>query len=329
MASELIKRGHDVNILHRARVNNPKSYIRAIYHKYILRAPTDWLGQYEGPRTAFQELTDEIVGERDIVVAIGPDAVESVMALSPKCGCKVFSVRGMTLRNPDLRQWAWMADIPKIAVANYVRDEMIKAGARRVCDVVVPNGIDTSDYFPDSLAGPRNAVGTIYDDAYQKNPEMILSVFAELADLRPDIPLFCFSTSRRPKQLVRSVRFTRMPSVAEARRLYSKCLVWFCASRAEGFPAPPLEAMACGCAVVCTDCVSPNDYLVSGVNGIVVEKEKPDKMVEEILKLMDNEGKRTQIVNNAMKTVRSLSWSSAAAQMEAALEGIVSGRLKM
>jgi glycosyltransferase involved in cell wall biosynthesis len=328
MALEMKQRGHDVKVLYRKRPLNARSVARALYRKFIIRVPQDWLGQFDGDCTSFKNLTVEVVGQRDVVVAIGPDCVEDIMKLPGKCGCKVFSARGLTLRNPELRRIAWTADIPKIAVSNYVRQEMLKAGAKDVC-AVVSNGIDTNDYYPDESDSDRKAVGSIYGDGVAKDPETIISVFTELYEQRPEIPLVCFSSVRRPKELVRAVQFKRLPTVAEARRFYSKCAVWFCASRSEGYPAPVLEAMACGCAMVCTDCGGPNDYLVSGVNGIVVEKEKPDKMVQEILKLMDNEGKRTQIVNNAMKTVRSLSWSSAAAQMEAALEGIVSGRFTM
>jgi glycosyltransferase involved in cell wall biosynthesis len=84
--------------------------------------------------------------------------------------------------------------------------------------------------------------------------------------------------------------------------------------------------MACGCAVVCTNCGGPNDYLKSGVNGIIVGKEAPDKMVDEILKIIDDKSKRTQIANNALETVKTLSWPSAACKMEAALKSIISGQ---
>ena len=323
MALELTRRGHDVKVLYRKGPLNARSVARALYKKFIVKAPKDWLKRFDGDCSSFSNLTTQLVGQRDVVVAIGPDCVEDIMKLPDKCGCKVFSARGLTLRNTHLRRIAWTAKIPKIAVSNYVRQEMLKAGVEDVC-AVVPNGIDTSEYFPDETNDTRSSVGTIYGDGAAKDPETIISVFAKLNKLHPEIPLVCFSDVRRPKELVRAVQFKRLPTVEAARKTYSKCAVWFCASRSEGYPAPVLESMACGCAVVCTDCGGPNDYLQSGVNGIVVEKENPDRMVEEILKLMDDKSKRTQLVDNAMKTLRNLSWFSAAARMEAALESIVS-----
>jgi len=328
MASELMRRGHDVRVLYGKGPLNPRSVARRLYKKFIVKAPRDWIGRFDGHCSPFKNLTAELVGERDVVVAIGPDRVEDIVKLPERCGRKVFSARGLTLRNPHLRESAWNTKIPKISVSNYVREEMSKSGVDNVRPVV-PNGIDTSEYFPDETDGGRIAIGTVYGDGVAKDPETIISVFAKLYELRPEIPLVCFSSVRRPRQLVRAVQFTRLPTVAAARSLYSKCAVWFCASRSEGYPAPVLESMACGCAVVCSDCGGPNDYLQPGVNGIVVEKENPDRMVEEIIKLIDDKAKRTQLVNGSMKTVKKLCWPSAASQMEAALQGIVCGPLRV
>jgi len=327
MARELTRRGHDVKVLYRKRPLNARSVIRTLYKKFIVKAPQDWLRQFDGDCTSFRNLTAEVVGQRDAVVAIGPDCIEDIVKLPEGCGCKIFSVRGLTLRNPRLRETAWKSKIPKIAVSNYVREEMLKAGVEDIY-AVVPNGLDTLEYFPDNTDGDRTAVGTVYGSGIAKDPETIISVFAKLNKLHPEIPLVCFSDVRRPKGLVQAVQFKRLPTVEAARKTYSKCAVWFCASRSEGYPAPVLEAMACGCAVVCTDCGGPNDYLQSGVNGIVVKKENPDRIVEEIIKLIDDKAKRNQLVNEAMKTVKRLSWALAASQMEAALDGIISGRLR-
>jgi glycosyltransferase involved in cell wall biosynthesis len=88
---------------------------------------------------------------------------------------------------------------------------------------------------------------------------------------------------------------------------------------------PVLEAMACGCAVVCRDCGGPNDFLKPGVSGIIVEQEAPAKMVEEIVKIIDDKSRRKQLADEAIKTAKMLSWSSAVTKMEMALEGIISG----
>ncbi len=323
MASELLQRGHDVQIFYRRETFNVRFIVRKLYKKLVVMSPRDWVAQFNGKCVGFKNLTPELVGSRDVVVAIGPDCVEEMMKLPDECGCKVFNVHGITLRDPHLRKTAWNRKIPKIAVSNYVREEMLKSGINDIY-AVVPNGVNTSEYFPDQQENNRIAVGTVYSFGVAKDPETIMSVFSKLHKLRPNITLICFGSTPRPKELPQAVQYKRLPTLIKARKLYSKCSVWFCASKSEGFGMPVLEAMACGCVVVCTDCGGPSDYLRSGINSIMVPKEAPDKLVKEIVNIIDDKPKQKQFANEAIKTAEMLSWSSAAAKMEIALKGIIS-----
>lgn len=325
MGAELLRKGHDTVILYRKQSLTLGNVLRSVYIRLVVRAPRDWVAQLNGECVSFKNLTAELVGKKDIVMAIGPDCVEDMMKLPCECGCKVFNVHGLTLRNLRLREIAWGKKIPKIAVSNYVHQEILKAGINDVI-AVVPNGVDTCEYFPDEGHSNRAAVGTVYGPGVAKDPKTIVSVFAKLHELRPNVPLVCFSSVPRPKDLIQAIQYKRLPTLTEARKLYSTCSVWFCASRSEGFGMPLLEAMACGCAAVSTDCGGPNDFLKPGINGIIVEKEAPAKIVEEIVKIIDDKSKQKQLADKAIKTAKTLSWSSAASQMGIALEGIVSGR---
>jgi glycosyltransferase involved in cell wall biosynthesis len=322
MATELSKMGHDVKILYRRETFNVRTIACILHKKFVLNPPPDWVAQFSGEYASYRNLTPELVGDGDVIMAIGPDCVEEMVSLPDNCGCKVFNVHGLTLRDPKLRQAAWEKDIPKIAVSNYVSQEMMQAGVNNIIGVV-PNGIDTAEYFPDEGKDSRGCVGAVYAEGFAKDPKTIISVFALLHRVRPEIPLVCFSGSPRPKELIKAVQYHRLPTLAEARRLYSRCLVWFCASRSEGFGLPLLEAMACGCAIVSADCGGPRDYLQPGVNGILVEKESPDKLVREITRVLDDEGLHRRLVDNALKTTRMFTWHSSVTQMEKVLHGIL------
>lgn len=324
MASELSRRGHDVRILYRRETLTARSIARNLYKGLVVRAPRDWIGQFNGKCTPYKKLTAELVGKRDVLIAIGPDTVEEMVRMPDECGCKVFYAHGLTLRDIRLRETAWNREIPKIAVSNYVREEMSKSGINNIC-AVVSNGIDTSEYFPEWPEADRKAVGSIYGRGFAKDPATITSVFSKLHQLRPGIPLVCFGGSSRPKELIQAVQYKLLPTVREARRLFSQCAVWYCASRSEGFGLPVLEAMACGCAVVTTECGGPNDYLETGVNGIAVKKKAPEEMAKEIVKILDDTSKRIRLADEAIKTAQRLSWSSAALQMEKVLQDVLSG----
>lgn len=323
MAEELNLMGHNVSVLYKESPQPVRSALSRLYKKFYLKAPGDWIAQTEIQSIPFKKLSAKLVGKRDFIIAAGPDHVEGIQKLPNKCGQKVFYAHGLTMRNSYLREKAWNAMIPKIAVSSYVRQEMLKAGVQNIVGVV-SNGIDRTEYYPENSTSDRMAVGTVYGSVRAKDPDTILSVFSKLHNIRPNLPLLCFSDERRPKKMTSAVRYRRLPFVSEAREIYSKCAVWFCASRSEGFPGPVLEAMACGCALVCSDCGGINDYLISGVNGIIVEKESPDQIVNEIIKLLDSESRRIQLVEQALSTINKLTWKSAAASFEEILEKVIS-----
>jgi glycosyltransferase involved in cell wall biosynthesis len=322
MADELLHRGHDVRILYRRNNFSVKAIARFLYRRFINSEQKDWIARFNGECVSFKNLTAKLAGDGDAVISVGPDCVEEMTNLPDKCGVKVFYVHGLTLRNPLLRQIAWSKKVTKIAVSNYVRRELMNTGDDKVV-AVVANGIDTSEYFPDGSDVERMGVGTVYDPGVAKDSDAIISIFARLYELRPEIPLVCFGAWPRPKELLSVVQYHCLPSVAQARRIYSRCSVWFCASRSEGFGMPLLEAMACGCAVVSRDCGGPRDFLRSGVNGIITSKDEPFEIATEILRIFDTPGLRNMLADEGMKTARTMSWKSAAEQMEEALKRIV------
>ncbi len=320
-ASGLLERGHDVSILYRQTPPNLRDLARTTWLSLRYRHTCDWLRRFAGPRRGFRQLTADCAGENDIIIAVGPKSARDVAPLPDICGVKVEHVRG-TGQKRELVLEAWQRPWPKIVVADHLRRKIETLGYGPVA-AVIPNGVDTSEYFPDVPEPQRLGVGTVWHKGWAKNPEMVLSVLSRLRAVRADLPLLVFGNRRRSPNFPSGTSYVRFPSIAVARRRYSQCRVWFCASRTEGLPNPILEAMACGCAVVSTECGGAADIIQDEVNGFLVPVGDWDALAGRILQLLDDEVLANSIVSRSCATVERFSWSSAVEKLDSALHSIL------
>jgi len=93
-------------------------------------------------------------------------------------------------------------------------------------------------------------------------------------------------------------------------RLYSDSHICFMNSWFESFPLPPLEAMACGTAVVTTR-YGTEDYAEHEINALVVPPRKPEELADRILELAGNPEKARRLARAGVETVPKHSWSRA------------------
>ena len=59
----------------------------------------------------------------------------------------------------------------------------------------------------------------------------------------------------------------------------------------EGFGLPPLEAMACGCAVICSKSGGVNEYAIDNYNCIMFEPKDENGLKNCLLEMINNENK--------------------------------------
>lgn len=86
--------------------------------------------------------------------------------------------------------------------------------------------------------------------------------------------------------------------------LYNSCTIFVAACQSEGFSMPELEAMKCGCPVLCTDSGGNRDFVVNGENAMVVQR-SPRGISEGIKKLLKNKDLRRKLKVNGLKTANS------------------------
>lgn len=172
--------------------------------------------------------------------------------------------------------------------------------------VVVGHGIDLEVFRPDprtaSAVRPQPVIGVIgrlgrvkgYDD------------FLAAAALLRSQPAPCFLVVRAdpvplPAGRSEAVEASSDESMAG---FYRRCDIFVFPSLAEGFGLPALEAMACGCAVVTTDCGGVWTFTRPDENCLMVPPGRPDLLADAIDRLVHDPGLRARLGLVGKETAR-------------------------
>jgi glycosyltransferase involved in cell wall biosynthesis len=321
VAQGLQNRGHRVCLIYRKPERDVRDWCRVIQAKMLYRAAPDWIQEFSGPVDGFEDISQCHFDPDEILVAVGMAECAQLAFLGALPNPKVQYLHGSTPWALELVDKALRLRLPKIVVASYLKDLVASRGHAEEVVAVIHNGVDPRAYFSSVPDSERDGVGIIYSAHPAKDPETILCVLARLAGSRPGVPLRVFGADRRPEQ-IHSRSYRRSPALERAREIYSRSLVWIVASRSEGFALPVLEAMACGCAVVATDCGGPRDIIEDGRNGFLVPVGDASAIVSRVQLLLADAALRNQMRRRAQETVRRFTWEKCVNELERALDQV-------
>lgn len=92
--------------------------------------------------------------------------------------------------------------------------------------------------------------------------------------------------------------------------IYNKASVFVFPSFYEGFGLPPLEAMACGCPVIVSDRASLPE--VCSDSALYVNPHKPEEIADSIIKILNDQEVRNQLVRKGLERVKTFKWENTA-----------------
>jgi glycosyltransferase involved in cell wall biosynthesis len=105
-------------------------------------------------------------------------------------------------------------------------------------------------------------------------------------------------------------------------QLYRSSLALVYPSLYEGFGIPPLEAMACGTAVIAGDQSSIPEIV--GDAGLLIDAKNSDALVESLLWLIDQPIEREKLIQKGQQRVQQFSWDKTVAQTSQAYQYLIS-----
>jgi len=92
-------------------------------------------------------------------------------------------------------------------------------------------------------------------------------------------------------------------SPSELLRYFHDCDIFAFPSHSEGMPKALLEAMCCGCPVVCSDILPHKEVVQDGKNGLMVPVKSPKDLANAIIRYIENPTLRELCGRNARQTI--------------------------
>ena len=272
-------------------------------------------------------VTDRDAPDADIVIATWWETAEWVNALSKSKGAKVYFIQHHEVHDnlPFERTSAtYSLPLHKVVVAQWLQNVMRDEYGDTDVDLV-PNSVDHKLFFSDVRGKqPVPTVGFLLSLSKFKGVDVTLEAILKLRISFPDLRVISFG-SGMPEDFDFDdrIEFYCSPEQNKIRHLYAQCDVWLTASRTEGFNLPAMEAMACYTPVVSTRAGWPEEAIVSGKNGILVDVDDVDAFTQgaaSVLSLSDA-GWR-EMSQNAYDTVSASTWEESAQKFEDVLERV-------
>jgi glycosyltransferase involved in cell wall biosynthesis len=206
-----------------------------------------------------------------------------------------------------------------IAVSSPIEQEMLDLGVNDRRVVHIPSGVDM-EYFRPVPVGEFKARKSIRDAATyigtacalddNKDVATVLNAAAKLSYARDDFLLLVAGDGEKRAELQRLAGFIEIDSkviflgnIDEMNEFYSLLDVYVLSSRSEGLGTSLLEAGACGCAVVSSDCGGPGDYIENAVNGYLFDIEDDERLSGIFSELAADSSLRTRLSGEFAKTI--------------------------
>lgn len=227
----------------------------------------------------------------------------------------------------DLIRSTYFLPIPKVANSKWLQDRVLKLTGEKV-DVLNP-AIEHEIFYPrDSITKNEKTINIVaLGKGGWKNSNLVYETVKEVRGMKitdKSIVLNFFG-HRVPQGILidnRETVFHSDISDADLATLYSSSDILITSSTAESFPLPPLEAMACGTSVI-TTLYGVEDYAIDGVNSIIVQPNNKQEMKSAIIRLIEDESLRNNLIKNGIQTANKFHYKTQALKYQELLRNAI------
>jgi glycosyltransferase involved in cell wall biosynthesis len=332
-ANALAARGHEVAVAHPASLpGDGADYVSTLRNRFFGYAVKGALGRWRpdrwfdvDPRVRMlwlPSLEARFVPDADALVATWWRTAELAAAWPERKGRKFYLVQHVEHWGGPLDRVlaTWRMPLTKIVIARWLEQKARELGEH---SHYVPNGLDFRAFGIDTSPAqrPPASVAMLCHRYDWKGSSDGLAALRSAKSCLPDLRAELFGTSPRPAGLPEWISYHENPPQAELRALYNRAAIFLSPSWAEGWPLPPAEALACGCALLCTDIGGHREYAVHGVTALLTPPRQPAELAGGVVQLARDAELRAALAVRGHEAIKQFTWQRATDRLETVLMG--------
>lgn len=260
---------------------------------------------------------EKYIPDGDIIVATAWQTASFVKNYSERKGEKFYLVQGYESEifgDKEKVDKTYTSPLKKIVVSSWLK-RLLKKKFNEDCELIV-NPIDTDVFYP--ISGSRNnknkRICMLHHTSKWKGITDGIKAFEIAKNKYPTIQLVMFGAQK--KVIDDKYEYYYNPSSDKLREIYNSCDIFLSPSWQEGFGLTSAEAMACKCALVTTDNGGCRDYAIHNKTALVSPPKNPERLAENLMRLLGNEDLLKKIAQNGYEHVKQFTWDKAVNKME-------------
>jgi len=325
-ANRLSQRGHRINVVHPLR----RSPDRLSLKKRLGIPPVLAVNRLTGlPRVGWldinpkvnmllvRSLEERFIPDGDAIVASAWQTAEQSMGYPPRKGRKFYLVMDFEpwLGPKDRLEATWRAPFHKIPISGWLGQKLIQSGVNHVTPV--PIGVDHERFRVLNDFGSRlPKVAMLYSRLNYKDSNSGLRALEICRARHPGLEATLFGPREGPRRIPSWITYRSNVPEKTLVDIYNQCAIYLCSSMAEGFALPPAEAMACGCAVVSTDCGGIREYAEHEITALLSAPGNVEALASNLTRLLEDEDLRSRLARAGYRRIQEFTWQKAVDKFE-------------
>jgi len=260
--------------------------------------------------------------DADVTLATAWQSAPVVAAAPARCGAKFYLIQhyeSLYHGEPDVVDATYRLPLRRIVISTWLADvmrERFGADSEMLVTPVDRTLFRRVDVQPPT---PRPRVLMLHHDYAWKGVADGLEAVRRVRAQGPTLTLVGFGV-KAPREPLPYDEFHANPPQDALAALYSGCEIYLCPSWDEGLGMPPMEAMACGAALVTYDNGGSRDYAHDGETALVARRRDVDDLAACLSRMATDEALRVRLASAGQAYVtKTFDWDRAVTRLEALL----------